>query len=137
MRKRLSMGLAAIAMLAVMGVGSVAAAVTHGEVIPGNPKCDGGTKIDPVNAGTYALIGGGSIEIILGANKTFGFDTHGTATVSAILVKGGPNAYLWTLTDPDTEIASGLYSPNNRGGQRAGLSHICIFSEKKDSEGEK
>jgi hypothetical protein len=119
-----------MALFAVVGGSAVTAASVTPELIPGNPACDG-TKIDPVTAGTYALEGGGYIVITLGANKTFNFDTEGSATVSSILVKGGPNAYLYTYSPPVTSD-TGLYAPvNPTSGQRAGLSHLCINSEKK------
>jgi hypothetical protein len=130
-RKRLLAILSAVALFSVVAATTATAASVTPELIPGNPACDG-TKIDPVVAGTYALEGGGHIVITLGANKTFSFDTEGSATVSSILVKGGPNAYLYSYSPPVTSD-TGLFAPNANSGQRAGLSHLCINSEKKDS----
>jgi hypothetical protein len=125
--------LAALALLASLGATSVSATAHNSEFIAGNPTCDG-TKIDPVVAGTYALVGGGYIVITLGADNTFSFDTEGSATVSSIVVKGGPNALMWTF-DPPVESASGLHAPvNPNNGKWYGLSHLCVNSEKKDAE---
>jgi hypothetical protein len=121
--------LSALALFAVVGGSAVTATSVTPELILGNPPCDG-TKIDPVAAGTYALAGGGHIVITLGADKTFSFDTEGSATVSSIVVKGGPNAFLYSYSPPVTSD-TGLYAPNTNSGQRAGLSHLCINSEKK------
>ena len=131
MRKRLLAILSAMALFAVVGATTATAASVTPELIPGNPPCSDATKIDPVLAGTYALEGGGHIVITLGANKTFSFTTEGSATVSSIVVKGGPNAYLYSY-DPPVESDTGLFAPNNGGGQRSGLSHLCINSDKKD-----
>ena len=131
MRKRLLGILSAIALFSVIGASAATAAVTISETIPGNPPCDG-TKIDPVLAGTYALEGGGHIVITLGAGNTFSFDTQGSATVSSIMVKGGPNAVLWSF-DPPVESWTGLHAPlNPNNGKWYGLSHLCVSSEKKD-----
>jgi hypothetical protein len=130
LRKRLFALLSAGALFAVIGGATVTAASVTPELILGNAPCDG-TKIDPVEAGTYALEGGGYIVITLGANKTFNFDTEGSATVSSIAVKGGTNTYLYSYS-PAVTADTGLFAPNNSGGQRAGLSHLCINSEKKD-----
>jgi hypothetical protein len=122
--------LTAISLFVVLGATAATAASVTPEQFAGNPPCDG-TKIDPVEAGTYALEGGGYIVITLGANKTFNFDTEGSATVSSIVVKGGTGYFLYTYSPPVT-ADTGLYAPDNSGGQRAGLSHLCINSEKKD-----
>lgn len=130
MRRRLLASLSALALLAVIGTSGVAAAHVSTEFIPGNPKCDG-TKIDPVNAGTYDLAGGGHIVITLTAGSTFSFTTEGSADVTSIVVKGGPNALLWTYTDP-VESGTGLHAPvNPNNGKYYGLSHLCINSDEK------
>lgn len=131
MKKRLMASLTTLALIAIVGASSVTADPGHGETIPGNPACDG-TKIDPVAAGTYALASGGDIHITLGAGNTFSFTVHG-ATVSSIMVKGGPNAILWTFNPPVTS-ATGLHAPENLknpNGGWYGLSHLCINSAKK------
>lgn len=135
MRRRLLASLSALALLTVLGTSGVAAGHVNTEFIAGNPKCDG-TKIDPVNAGTYALVGGGTITITLGAGNTFRFTTDG-AVVTSILVKGGPNALLWTYTNP-VESDSGLHAPVNLKNPNHpwyGLSHLCINSDPKGGGG--
>ncbi len=134
MRRRLLASLSALALLTVIGTSGVAA--THGyEFVAGNPKCDG-TKIDPVNAGTYSLAGGGSITITLTAGSTFRFTTQG-AVVTSIVVKGGPNALLWTYS-PAVTSGSGLHAPDNlNSGKYYGLSHLCINSDKQGGGGKK
>jgi hypothetical protein len=133
MNKRFLATLAALSLVAIIGASPVAATATT-EFIPGNPACDG-TKIDPVAAGTYALAGGGHIVITLGAGNTFSFDTEGSATVSSITVKGGPNALLWTF-DPPVESATGLHAPENpNNGKWYGLSQLWVNSENKFDEG--
>ena len=131
-RKRLLAILSAMALFSVIGASAATAGATISETIPGNPPCGAdSTKIDPVAAGTYALVGGGHIVITLGAGKTFDFDTEGSATVSSIMVKGGPNAVLWSF-DPPVTSWIGLHAPFKTGTQLYGLSHLCINSEKKD-----
>ena len=53
--------------------------------------------------------------------------------MTSIVVKGGPNALLWTFTDP-VESGSGLHAPDNLknpNGGYYGLSHLCINSDEK------
>jgi hypothetical protein len=134
MRRRILASLTALALLAILGATSVTATVTTTEAIAGNPTCDG-TKIDPVAAGSYALVGGGHIVITLTAGSTFSFDTEGSALVSSIVVKGGPNALLWSF-DPPVTSATGLHAQvNPANGKYYGLSHLCINSSKKTSDG--
>ena len=137
MRRRVMASLTALALFAVVGAASVTAGVTISETIPGNPPCDG-TKIDPVASGSYALVGGGHVVITVHSTAmgpTFDFDTEGSATVSSVMVKGGPNAILWSF-DPAVESWDGLHAPlNPNNGKWYGLSHICFSSEKKDGDG--
>ena len=136
MKKSLFASISLLALVAVIGAAPVAAAAST-EFIAGNPSCGDGTKIDPVAAGTYALAGGGHIVITLGAGNTFSFTTEGSATVSSIVVKGGPNALLWTFAPP-VESWSGLHAPlNDNNGKWYGLSHLCVNSSKKDGGGKK
>jgi hypothetical protein len=137
MKKRLMAVLSTLALFAIVGATSVTAGVTISETIPGNPTCTG-TKIDPVGAGSHDLASGGHIVITLvstAKGPTFDFDTEGSATVSAIMVKGGPNAILWSF-NPAVDSYQGLHSPLNLNNNKwYGLSHICIQSEKKSSDG--
>ncbi|MBA3234485.1 MAG: hypothetical protein H0T59_00655 [Chloroflexi bacterium] len=132
MRKRLLASLSALALLTVVGTSGVAASHVSSELIAGNPTCNG-TKIDPVNAGTYNLVGGGTITITLGAGNTFTFTVDG-ADVTSIVVKGGPNALLYT-NPGEGSILHAQVNPNN--GKYYGLSHLCINSEKDGGGGKK
>ncbi len=94
-KSRLAASLTVVAMLGLLGVQSVTAThVAPGETMPGNYQCPAGsTKIDPVEDGTYALAGGGTITIDVrstASGTVFDFTTNG-ATVGSIVVKGGPN----------------------------------------------
>jgi hypothetical protein len=129
LRKRLLAILSILTLMFVVGT-TAATATTTTEYFPGNPACDG-TKIDPVAAGTYDLQGGGHVTITLTGNNTFSFNTGGSATVSSVMVKGGPNALLWTFT-PSVTSATGLHAPlNPNNGKWYGLSHLCFESAKK------
>jgi len=129
-KRTITASLMTVAMVAMLGASGVSATVPTTEWIAGNPACDG-TKIDPVSAGTYSLAGGGHIVITLGAGNTFSFDTEGSALVSSVTVKGGPNALLWSF-NPAVTAASDLHAPANlSNGKWYGLSHLCINSSKK------
>lgn len=132
MTKRLLLLTALVAMLAIASAPIATATATVSEVFPGNDVCEG-TKIDPVEAGQYDLLGGGYIVITLNGDKTFNFDTEGTALVSAITVKGGPNYHTYFFEPPVT-MYDDLHAPfkDVATGQLYGLSHLCILSEKKD-----
>lgn len=125
-------GLAAL--LAVPFASSSVASAHNVETVPGNPVCSE-TKIEPVASGTYALDGGGHVVITVtntSNGPTFSFDTEGTALVGAVIVKGGPNANVYTYSPP-VESDTGLHAPvNPNNGKYYGLSHICFESEKKD-----
>jgi len=132
-KSRLAASLTVVAMLGLLGVQSVTAThVAPGETMPGNYQCPAGsTKIDPVEDGTYALAGGGTITIDVrstASGTVFDFTTNG-ATVGSIVVKGGPNT---TPTSMPRELGRhGLHSPTTRTRQVVRLSHLCIESTKK------
>ncbi len=106
--------------------------------VSGNPSCAGGTKIDPVADGTYAVSFGGfagSITIDASSSSSgpvFSFDTDNDShVVTSVMVKGGRNALLYTYS-PGTPNDSGLHSPvNPNNGKYYGLSHLCFFTAKK------
>lgn len=141
MKRRLTASLAALVLIGIVGVGSVSAtAPTPGETMPGNYQCPAGsTEIDPVESGTYALVGGGSIQITVSSTSkgpVFSFSAT-DATVGAIVVKGGPNYHTY-IFPADTTSASGLHSPlNANNGKWYGLSHLCLETAKKDDGGKK
>jgi len=106
--------------------------------VSGNPSCVGGLKIEPVADGTYAASFGGfagSITIDVSSSAlgpVFSFDTDIDAhVVTSVMVKGGPNALLYTYS-PGTPNDSGLHSPVNPNNDKYyGLSHLCFFTAKK------
>jgi hypothetical protein len=117
--------LAVLGALLVLASPASAAHVTP-TTIAGNPSCEGGTKIEPVADGTYA-VPGGSITIDV-TDKSFDFTTSGV-TVFQVIVKGGPNANLYDYASlggvtSDTGLSAPLH-----GGKPAGLSHLCFFTD--------
>jgi hypothetical protein len=141
MKRRLAAILATLALLGVMSAQTVTAThVDPVELTPGNYQCpSGSTKIDPVTSGTYDLVGGGSITIDVSSTPkgpVFSFTTSG-ATVSAVVVKGGPNYHSY-LYAPSVTTDDGLHAPLNLNNNKwYGLSHLCFESAKKDSGGGK
>ena len=119
----------------LMGLSSTAMATPIGEFISGNQELedviDGcGTlgclnsdlefyKIDPPVSGTYA----GGFEAIFSPDKKY-LDFNSASLVYAVLVKGGPNAYLWCFTDGEYEPPYQLFSPSNGGEQLPTISHV-------------
>jgi opacity protein-like surface antigen len=140
MKRRFSALLAAMALFGVLGAQAVSAThVEPVELTAGNNQCDSDdTKIDPVADGTYNLVGGGTITIdVRSTDDGQVFDWWTTnATVSAIVVKGGPNYHTYFYADETSD--TGLHSPfNANSGKWYGLSHLCIDSSKKHSGGGK
>ena len=95
-----------------------------------NPVCNG-TKIDPVNTGTYAVQFGsvaGSISITVydtPAGQEFDFQTDDTNNlVTSVIAKGGPDYESWT---PDASSGTGLHaSLNPHSGYWYDLSYLCF-----------
>lgn len=138
MKRRFAALLAAMAMFGLLGAQTVTGAVTISETVPGNYACPSdATKIDPVVGGTYNLVGGGTILIEvyqLPKGPAFGFTTTG-ASVSSIVVKGGPNYHTY-IYSPSSTGDFDLHAPNNpNNGKWYGLSHLCIESDKKHHPG--
>jgi hypothetical protein len=92
--------------------------------VPGNPTCPAGTsslKIEPVEAGTYSD-DGFSVTIEIAADGTLSFVA--TQGVDQVIVKGGPNANVYTY-DPEATEDSGLITPTNpNNNQPYGYSHV-------------
>lgn len=122
-----------IARLAVIGIfaavlalfgGTLSASAGHWTSVTqlsGNPSCEGGLKIEPVNSGTY-----GPITIAV-SGSSFGFSANGVL-VTSVIVKGGPNANLYTYAAPGVASDTGLTAPTNASnGKPYGLSHLCFF----------
>lgn len=109
-----------------MSVGVASAASVEPSLINGNPSCEGGLKIEPVTSGTY-----GPVTISV-SGSSFSFTS--TEVVTAVIVKGGPNANLYNYGAGVTSD-SGLNAPiNPKNGNPYGLSHLCFFAEKKGEE---
>ena len=142
MKKRLIATLSTLGLMAVIGASGVSASIPTWEFVAGNPACDEGTKIEPVTAGWHPLPDGGQIRITLhdtDLGPTFDFLTSPSANfyVSSVIVKGGPNALLWTFNPPDNE-GYGLHAPvNPKNGKYYGLSHLCFDSFKKTTDNTK
>ena len=99
------------------------------QYIDGNPKIEDycpecslyNDKIDPVINGTYGPLTINWYDTDDGPV----FDWTSTSYISAILVKGGPNANLYVYgCDPGATSDEGLHAPINPSGKWAGLSHI-------------
>ncbi|MPY80950.1 MAG: hypothetical protein GEV04_21440 [Actinophytocola sp.] len=109
------------AVLALFG-GTLSASAGHWTSVTqvgGNPACEGGLKIEPVTSGTY-----GPVTIAV-SGSSFGFSS--TEPVVEVIVKGGPNANVYTY-DPGVLSDSGLTAPLNPKNDRPyGLSHLCFF----------
>ncbi|MQA59918.1 MAG: hypothetical protein GEU86_00150 [Actinophytocola sp.] len=123
--------LSAIAAFAVVAaLFGVALSASAGHVTPtvlsGNPSCEGGIKIEPVVSGTYD---GVTITV---HGSTFDFTTTGDTVVTSVIVKGGPNANLYTY-NPAATSDTGLQAPANPKNDRPyGLSHLCFFTDEDD-----
>lgn len=110
-----------VSVIALLGF-SQSAYATHvtPTLVYGNPVCDGGVKIEPVASGTYGNI------VIVKNGSYFDFSTTDGSTVSQVIVKGGPNANLYTY-DPVVTSDTGLHAPiNASNGRPYGLSHLCF-----------
>jgi hypothetical protein len=125
MRKYLALAALVGARVMVMAPAGMAASVAP-VVMPGNPSCPEGTlelKIEPVESGTFD-----GITIIVD-NSSFSFTS--TVPVTTVIVKGGPNANVYTYplgTFGDTGLTAPINPNNNRP---YGLSHVSFCTEKK------
>lgn len=100
--------------------------------------CDGGVKIeDPASGGYDLFFGTFTIHLNITVTNTaqgptFSFSSPDPGElVTSMYVKGGPTANFY---DYGTGLASdtGLHSPiNDNNGKYYGLSHLCIFADKK------
>jgi hypothetical protein len=141
-KKRLIATLSTLGLIAIIGASGVSASIATWEFVAGNPPCEEGTKIEPVAPGWYPLPDGGQIRITIhdtAAGQTFDFLTSPSANfyVSSVIVKGGPNALLWTFEPPDNE-GYGLHAPVNPKNEKYyGLSHLCFDSFKKTTDNQK
>jgi hypothetical protein len=138
---RIINGVLSLACVLIAGCGSEEAgstkqACSQSEPIelPDNPSCASlglsayAYKVEPVESGTYPLDGalGGTSQVTVNVEDLV-FDWTATLPIDAVIVKGGPNANLYTYT-PEAWSNSGapaLHAPvNPTDGLYYGLSHI-------------
>src|SRR5687767_13626998 len=101
-------------------------------VVPGNPSCQDqfpGTtefKIEPVADGTYT---DGTLTVTIDVRDTADgpvFDFTANIGVDGVIVKGGPNANVYTY-NPEVTSDTNLNAPvNPDNNQFFGLSHISF-----------
>lgn len=100
--------------------------------VAGNPAlCSGGFRIDPPNAGTYALddLGNNVVVTISEAagGQVFSWQVSDGIVIDQVVAKGGSggaNIYDYTTIDPNPSSDGSLHSPLNPSGEYADLSHI-------------
>jgi hypothetical protein len=90
-------------------------------------------KVDPVADGTY---GGGAVIISNAGDKSFDWAIHPDflqqVDISAVIVKGGPDASLIYFYNDNTDDSdTGLVGPEKSPGKRYGVSHITFCFDKK------
>jgi hypothetical protein len=110
------------------------------ELVAGNPTCGEGQdlafKIDgtPGNGTTS----NGVVDITNATDFSFDWAINpaylGEYVASAVIVKGGPNAYVYFYADSTDTFDTNLQSPDNEGGQQAAISHVEFCFDKKDIE---
>lgn len=123
--------LIAIPMVAGYAVNRVAV-VSNPVFVPGNPNCSAigsfefSYKIDGWDEedknGTHVDPNTGVLFTISNSDGTY-FDWDATTPISAVIVKGGPNANVWYY-NPAVFSDSGLYSPPVGSGDPAAVSHV-------------
>jgi hypothetical protein len=124
MKKRVVLGLAALAAAAVAFLGlslsSANAASVSPTLIIGNPACSG-LKIDPVVSGTYD-------GVTITVHDSVYVDFTSAQTVLTVVVKGGPNANLYDYSGIGGVTSDkNLSAPTNpKTGKPYGLSHLCF-----------
>lgn len=105
-----------------------------------NPACTG-TKIEPVESGTYALAFGeaaGTVTITVretvdGPVIDFVTDSAGHV-VTSVVVKGGP---AYETYSPNASSGTDLHAPlNPSSGEWYGLSHLCLTTDDTSGGGE-
>jgi hypothetical protein len=128
----MAVGLASMAAGALLIVGGLpgTAGATHvtPTQVPGNATCPAGTtelKVEPVESGTFTD-GTLTVTLVVTGN-TFSFTSN--IGVDVVIVKGGPNANVYTYDPPGPESTgdTGLSAPiNPKTGVPFGLSHISF-----------
>jgi hypothetical protein len=129
-RRSLVVGLAAIAgAVALFTVLPASATHVTPTQEPGNPACPPGTitlKVEPVADGTFT---DGVLTVTIDVRDTAGgqvFDWTSNIGVDQVIVKGGPNANIYTYST-ESMGDTGLHAPVNPNNDRFfGLSHISF-----------
>jgi hypothetical protein len=122
------------ATLALASAGTAHAAALSPTIHTGNVN-----SCSDIESGAYGVdIGGqagagtynGGTYTITADQKTFAWASS-SVPVSFVVVKGGPDAYVYTYGPGGSMGDSGLVSPLNRGGQVPAISHVLLcYSEK-------
>jgi len=132
MMKKKTIGWATgLLLVTVAALAVVSATHVDPEKKDGNPTCKDFEpegvdwtefKIEPVESGDYS---DGTLNVTLDVDRSH-FDWESNLGVSAVVVKGGPNANLYEYTPPATED-DGLHAPINPANDRPfGLSHVSF-----------
>src|SRR5215207_9953391 len=131
-----ALAVAAALLVAVLGPVSQAPATHVAPVVqPGNPSCPGGTTTLTIQAGDIDDLGVGesrtfnqgalSVTITVTAVNAEGeptaFSFTSNSPVTRVIVKGGPNANVYTYAAPGVTSDTGLTAPDGKG-----ISHISF-----------
>lgn len=134
-----SLGL--VTALAAPFAGTAAAQPTP-DLVAGNPSCPAGTIEFKVENGTEfplrdydenvtvdGLSGNFFLDLrTVAQGQVFDFNLDGELAAAQVIVKGGPNANVYTFEPPTTALETGLHAPNRTANRYYGISHIsfCI-----------
>ena len=140
-RWQATVGRGLLALTLLVGLGAVAtraavpseASAVEPVFVAGNPSCgDAGysfsLKVDPPSSGTYTFSDGVNEFTLVVHDGAAGptLDWSSTLPLDVVIVKGGPNANVYTY-DPEAASDTGLHAPMNpNNGQYYGLSHVEI-----------
>lgn len=141
--------LALAAGLASLSANSESASATHvtPRLVEGNPTCQdlgytfGFKPTSPAENNpfgthtftyTYANVTYTASVTISGTSTTINWSS--TIPIDAVIVKAGDRANVYEY-DPAATSDTGLQTPNNRGGQQAGLSHLVFCFGGTTNEG--
>jgi hypothetical protein len=110
------------------------------QLVEGNPSCPQGQyaslKIDPWGGnGTYKVDGKDTIQITNATDVSFDWKLVDPGLhlydIDAVIVKGGPNAYIYFYSNRGDDSDTNLISPDNPGGNQAGISHVEFCFDQK------
>jgi hypothetical protein len=119
-------------LLFLYGPASALNGVTY---VPGNPACedlglgDFSYKVDPPESGTHSLDGLNTVTFTILDGQFF--DWSASIGIDAVIVKGGPDANVYTY-DPESVSGMRLHPPDNPfNGQPYAVSHIYFCFDYK------